>query len=241
MNAFTRQGMPSSPPKPICLCVDTAGPACQAVLSHGEVLLASRSVAMRRGHGEALVVLVEEVLADAKLDYEDVARIGVTVGPGSFTGMRVALAAARAFSATLNAPTVPIGTLEALALSDRLASGTEAPRGVSIDARNSLVYAQRFAVNGEALDDPAVLDEIVFASSLADGTRLVGPASNIIAAVMRSAGKQVTLGQSEAVPSVEALARLTAMGTPEEKPVPLYLKEADAVAAKLVGLRANPA
>ncbi len=221
----------------LILSIDTAGPACQVVVADGARVVCARSVAMLRGHGEALIPMVEDVLGEAVITYEDLDRVGVTVGPGSFTGMRVGLAAARGFSATLNIPIVGIGTLEAMAVTDRLASDVAAVRCVAIDARNGLVYGQRFDVDGTQLEQASVMADLVFAASVAPGSRLVGPATSVIAALARSAGKHVTLGDTAQVPSAEALAKLAAASDVGEKPRPLYLKPADAIAAKSAGLR----
>lgn len=232
----TEPAMPSKTSH-LILTLDTAGPACQAVVSDGPGIISAQSVAMLRGHGEALVPMIEQVLTDASITYDDLDRIGVTVGPGSFTGMRVGLAAARGYSATLNIPVVGIGTLEAMARSDQLESGINAVRCVAIDARNGLVYGQRFSADGVALEPANVMADLVFAASVTNGARLVGPATSIIAALARSAGKRITLGDPAQVPSAAALAELAAIGDVTEKPKPLYLKPADAIAAKPAGLR----
>lgn len=223
---------------PFILTMDTTGSACQAVVSSGDAVLCARSLPMQRGHGEALVPMVEEALAGADIGYEQLDRIGVTVGPGSFTGLRVGLAAARGFSATLNIPVVGIGTLEALALTDQLESGVTCERAAALDARNGLVYGQRFSEDGSPMEPANVMADIVFAASVLPGMRLVGPAQAVIAALTRSARKPTTLGMREGVPSPASLAQLASQGDPSEKPKPLYLKSADAVPAKSAGLRA---
>lgn len=222
---------------PLILTLDTAGPACQVALARGAHLVTAQSQTMMRGHGEALVPMVEAVLQEAGVTYEHLDRIGVTIGPGSFTGMRVALAAARGFSATLNVPIVGIGTLEALARTDLLETGIQAVRCASMDARNGLVYGQRFDVDSTALEAPDVMADLVFAASLPDNARLVGPATPIIAALALSSRKPVTLGNTDAVPSAAALAQLAHTGAITEQPKPLYLKAPDAIAAKPAGLR----
>lgn len=223
---------------PFILSMDTTSSACQAVISTGATVECARSAPMQRGHGEALVPMVEEVLRGAGIGYEQLDRIGVTVGPGSFTGLRVGLAAARGFSATLNIPVVGIGSLEALAVTDKIESGVDCERAVALDARNGLVYGQRFADDGTPMEPANVMADIVFAASVLRGMRLVGPAQAIIAALTRSANKPTTLGMLDGVPSAAALAQLALQGDPSEKPQPLYLKSADAVPAKSAGLRA---
>lgn len=225
-------------PDPFILTMDTSGAACQAVVSTGEDVVCAQSVPMGRGHGEVLVPMVEEVLQGAGIGYEQLERIGVTVGPGSFTGLRVGLAAARGFAATLNIPVVGIGTLEALALTDSLESSVSCDRAVALDARNGLVYGQRFTAEGAAMEPANVMADIVFAASLLPGMRLVGPAQSIIAALTRSANKPATLGTQVGFASPAALAQLAMRGDPSEKPKPLYLKSADAIPGKSAGLRA---
>lgn len=224
---------------PLLLAVDTSGPACQAVVAEGSKILAGRSQPMLRGHGEALVPMVEAVLVDAGVDYESLDRLGTTIGPGSFTGIRIALSAARSFAATLNLPLVPIGTLEALALSDALESTLAVPRAVALDARNDQVYGQRFDAAGEALDEPASMADLAFIAAIEPESRLIGSAQPVLAALARASKKPVTLGLAEPVPRLAALAQLAAQGTPVAHPSPLYLKPADAVAAKPSGLRAG--
>ncbi|MBV6656453.1 MAG: tRNA (adenosine(37)-N6)-threonylcarbamoyltransferase complex dimerization subunit type 1 TsaB [Devosiaceae bacterium] len=223
----------------LTLCIDTAGPACQAVVARGVHILSAQSEAMTRGHGEVLVPMVERALADAGHAYEDLDRIGVTIGPGSFTGLRVGLAAARGFSATLNIDVVGVGSLAALAWSDREDLPNPAAQAVALDARNGLVYGQRFDATGNPVEDPDVMADLVFAASVSDGMRLVGPMQKVLAAVCSSAGKQVVLGEAGAVPTPQALAALTLEGNPRVRAQPLYLKAADAKPQKSAGLRAE--
>ncbi|MEM5709777.1 tRNA (adenosine(37)-N6)-threonylcarbamoyltransferase complex dimerization subunit type 1 TsaB, partial [Elizabethkingia meningoseptica] len=76
------------------LAIETSGAACSAALLCGGALL-ERSEPMARGHAERLIPLIGEVLAEAGAAYADLDLVAVTVGPGTFTGMRVGLAAAR--------------------------------------------------------------------------------------------------------------------------------------------------
>src|SRR6516164_649368 len=105
---------------------------------------------MARGHQERLAPMAREVMADAGLAFADLDRIGVTVGPGSFTGLRVGVAFAKGLSLALDRPAVGIGTLEALAAE---AIGLVFP---AIDARRGQLYLQAFE-NGRALMAPDAL------------------------------------------------------------------------------------
>src|SRR5687767_11529684 len=99
----------------IVLAFDTCLNACSVAVSDGDRVLAQRLEPMARGHQERLAPLVAEVMAAAGLGFGALERIGVTVGPGSFTGLRVGLAFAKGLSAALGIPAVGVGTLEALA------------------------------------------------------------------------------------------------------------------------------
>lgn len=80
------------------LAFDTACDACSAAVWRDGAVLAREFVAMARGQSEALLPMIERVMAAAKLEFADLAAIGVTVGPGAFTGLRIGLAAARAIA-----------------------------------------------------------------------------------------------------------------------------------------------
>ena len=119
----------------IVLALDTTLAACSvAVVEDGRVL-AARSEPMLRGHQERLAPLVAEAMAEAGVGFAALDRVGVTVGPGSFTGLRVGLAFAKGLSVALSIPCVGVGTLEALAASDARVGGKEGFIAAVIDAR----------------------------------------------------------------------------------------------------------
>ena len=99
----------------IILALDTCLSACSTALLRDDVVLARRVEVMARGHQERLAGLVAETLAEAGLAFSDLNRIAVTVGPGSFTGLRVGLAFAKGLGSALGLPVIGIGTLEAMA------------------------------------------------------------------------------------------------------------------------------
>jgi tRNA threonylcarbamoyl adenosine modification protein YeaZ len=94
------------------LAIDTALAACAAaVLETGRDILASESLPMVRGHAEALIPLVARVMKRAETAFGELDRLVVTTGPGSFTGVRVGLAAARGFGIARDLPVVGVSTL----------------------------------------------------------------------------------------------------------------------------------
>ncbi|RFB05315.1 tRNA (adenosine(37)-N6)-threonylcarbamoyltransferase complex dimerization subunit type 1 TsaB [Parvularcula marina] len=121
------------------LAIDT----CLAALSvgiggGGKDIVLTRHIGV--GHAEHLAPMIEELLAEAGLTPADIGQVAVTVGPGSFMGVRVGLSFASGFALTRGLPTLPITTLEALWLS----APTGAKGAVLIDARRGQVYGQVF-------------------------------------------------------------------------------------------------
>lgn len=207
----------------IVLGIDTCLGACSAaVLRDGEAL-ASLSEPMTRGHQERLAPMVRDVVAQAGLTFEALHRIGVTVGPGSFTGLRVGLAFAKGLALALARPCIGVGTLEALAASAKV----DGPAAAVIDAGRGNLYIQLFD-GPQGLTSPAILSVDAAAARLAQvhGDRdlaLIGPGAALLHGSVRQA-HVITLD----VPSPETIGRLAA--TAEAAPAtPLYLRPPDAL------------
>lgn len=208
------------------LALDTCLAASSVAVLDGETIRAARSEPMTRGHQERIAVLAREVAAEAGVKFADLTRIAVTVGPGSFTGLRVGLSFAKGLATALSIPCVGINTLEALAASAG-ASGFVA--GV-LDAKMGQVYLQVFD-GGKALMAPDALEVGVAAARLAElysggPATLVGSGALLVAEVLPQA-EVVTL----AYPDPAAIARLAAARpAPSHSPRPLYLRAPYAVA-----------
>lgn len=138
------------------LVIDTSGPVCAAGIQDAgaENLVAAKSEMLGKGHAERLIPMIEEVLAEAGLTLQDMTRIGVTTGPGSFTGIRVGVAAARGFALALGIPAIGVTTLRVVA-EQVLEIGPPAPVAALIDAGRDEIFAQVFAPDGEPLTEPA--------------------------------------------------------------------------------------
>ncbi|WP_369058007.1 tRNA (adenosine(37)-N6)-threonylcarbamoyltransferase complex dimerization subunit type 1 TsaB [Caulobacter sp. 73W] len=204
----------------IVLAIDTCLAASSAAVIDGDRTLASRTEPMTRGHQEALGGIVRETMAQAGVDFASLDRIAVTVGPGSFTGLRVGLAFAKGLAVALNIPCIGIGTLEALA------EGRDEPRIATIDAKKGQIYWQAF--EGDApLNDPAVdgIGEVgvaarwVFAN---DDPLIMGSGEPLLSPLVPGAYCD---GPLLAVADPAAIARLGAKADPAvAQPVPLYLR-----------------
>ena len=205
------------------LVIDTALGLCTAgVFEVGETLrtLGLRSEAMTKGHSERLGGLARDAAVEAG-GFDAIDRIGVTVGPGSFTGLRVGLAFAQGLGAALNRPVVGVSTLDALA-----ASVEALDAAALIDARRGQVYA-RFWRGGVADGPPEALSLEQAAERIAAlpaGAALIGSG-----AVLMTEGAPHAVSHDLAGASPEALARLTARLDPATAPpTPLYLRAPDA-------------
>ena len=199
----------------LTLALDTALGACSAAVVDGDRVLAARAEPMTRGHQERLAPLVQEVMREAGFAFPDLARVGVTTGPGSFTGLRVGLAFARTLALALGRPCVGVSTLAALAAETRGEVVTAIP------APQDRLYTQRFR-DAAAVDAPRLVavDDL----DLTGVARLVGPAAARLAGLAPTAEVDAL-----AWPGPAALARLCAAAPePQEPPAPLYLRAPDA-------------
>lgn len=210
----------------IVLGLDTCLAACSVAVLDGGRVLAHETEAMARGHQERLAPMAERVMRNAGLGFDRLERIGVTVGPGSFTGLRVGLAFAKGLGAAMQRPVVGVGALEALA------AETEGLSFAVIDARRDQVYLQGFE-DGRALMAPDVLPLAeamarVAELAVARTPTLIGSGAPLVAAVAPGA-RLVTAEGADA----RAVARL-AQARAAIPPRPLYLRAPD---AKLPGMR----
>src|SRR5580693_643746 len=137
------------------LAIDTALEACSAAVLDTEqaAVGAHESLPMVRGHAEALIPLIARVLEKAGLDFAALDRIAVTTGPGSFTGLRVGIAAARGIALASGKPAVGLSTLAALA-APHIAGNEDTPVAAAIDARHDCVYLQVFGPDGRTVVMP---------------------------------------------------------------------------------------
>jgi tRNA threonylcarbamoyladenosine biosynthesis protein TsaB len=213
------------------LAIDTALEACSVAVLDTEhaAIAAHESRPMVRGHAEALIPLIARVLERARLTFSEIDRIAVTTGPGSFTGLRVGISAARGIALATDKPAVGLSTLAAFA-APFIAADDTLPVVVAIDARHDHVYLQVFGPGGRTLVAARLVPLREALRAAATGApRLVGTAANLLAAAWPAGERAPTVVEQRQAPDVDWVARLGAAvvetGSP---PKPLYLRAPDA-------------
>jgi tRNA threonylcarbamoyladenosine biosynthesis protein TsaB len=210
------------------LALDSALSACAAgviEVPHGAGVQESLPLAL--GHAEALMPLVARVMDRAGLTFSELDRIAVTIGPGSFTGLRVGIAAARGLALATAKPAIGISTLAAFAAPHL---GPEAPSPVvsAIDARHDHVYLQVFGPAGRVLVSPRLASVQEASAYVTETAVLVGSGASILALTgARRAGPAVV--DTRQVPELPWIARLAGAADPALCVAkPLYLRRPDA-------------
>lgn len=210
------------------LAIETSAAACSAAL-WSDGVVRERTEPMTRGHAERLVPLIGEVLAEAGAAYAELDLIAVTVGPGTFTGMRVGLAAARGIALATGRPCLGVTSFDCVLEAARAEAGAAWAEGravlVVLDSRRSEVFAQRF----EAPDGLPQAPVVAPPEELAGSGHGVGLVVGNAAAAMAAAGLGSETAVLEVAPSAAAVARvaarLWASGVrPAGLPDPLYLR-----------------
>jgi tRNA threonylcarbamoyladenosine biosynthesis protein TsaB len=213
------------------LAIDTALAACSAAVfeTDGGGVIASESLPMTRGHVEALMPLLARLMDGSNMALRDLDRVVVTTGPGSFTGLRVGISAARGIALAIDKPAVGVSTLNALA-APYLAEDDSIPVVAAIDARHEHVYLQVFGQGGRTVIAPRLADlsEAVRAAAEAPA-RLVGSAAQSIAAALTRTGRSPAAIDARGAPDIAWVARMGAVVAPSHSPAkPQYLRAPDA-------------
>jgi tRNA threonylcarbamoyladenosine biosynthesis protein TsaB len=213
------------------LAIDTALAACSAAVldTASGGILASESLPMLRGHAEALIPLLGRVMQQSGLAFADLDRIVVTTGPGSFTGLRVGIAAARGLGVATGVPVAGVSTLSAYA-APYLGADDRSPVIAAIDARHGHVYLQVFAPGGRTLIAPrlAPLQDAVHAAS-DTAACIAGSAAQAVADNLPETAPAPATIDARQAPDIGWVAQIGAVA-PEtaSPPKPQYLRAPDA-------------
>ncbi len=220
------------------LAFDTCFDACSACVAQqrdGAVVeLASRLERFETGHAERLVPMIDEVMQRAGVVFADLDRLAVTVGPGTFTGTRIGVAAARGLALATGTAIVGASSLAVMAdVAIRALGVGEVGEelAIAVDARRGEVYVQVFGASGSDAKSPPMLLAIGEAARLGRGGRLriAGSGAEAVAAAAQREGRQASAHLPGLLPDATALARMVAGLEPVEAALaPLYLRLPDA-------------
>jgi tRNA threonylcarbamoyladenosine biosynthesis protein TsaB len=212
------------------LAVDTALEACSAaVLDTSDGITASETLAMTRGHAEAVMPLIARVMRAAAIGFADLDRIAVAVGPGSFTGLRVGISATRGIALAAGKPAIGLSTLASFA-APLIADDDSTQVVAAIDARHEHVYLQVFGIGGRTLVTPRMATVRDAARTAMTGpARIIGSAANKVAAAWPKGAEPPLVVEQRAAPDIGWIARLGAAAAEGHgPPKPLYLRAPDA-------------
>ena len=230
----------------LILAIDTALDACAAAVLDTDAgkIIAQESQAMKRGHAEALMPLIARVMKASGVAFTSLDRVAVTTGPGSFTGLRVGLSAARGIGLAADKPVVGLTTLTAYA-APFVGENSEHPILSAIDARHDHVYFQMVSGDGGSLVKPKVapIAEALEAARLS-APHLVGNAAGILAERWPADAPPPSKVDVQPAPDITWVAWLGTAVSPETAPArPYYLRAPDAKPPKdpLAGASQPPA
>lgn len=211
------------------LAIDAACSACSAAVLRGGRIAAAERAEAARGQAERLLPMAVRALAAAGLDFPALTGLAATVGPGSFTGIRAALAAARGLALALGLPVVGVTTFEAVARAARRAR-LGLPCLVAVETGRADLYVQRFEADGAPRGAPAaVLPEDAARSWDGPAVLAAGTGAKRLAAALAARGVPVSVAPGDGAPDARIVARIAAGmlqrgAAPAAPPAPLYLR-----------------
>ncbi len=217
------------------LAIDCATSACSAALWHKGKLGPHRFALMRHGHGEAIMPMIGDVMAEAGLRFAQIDAFAVTVGPGGFTGLRIGLAAARGLAVATDRPLIGVTTLESVAAAQ---NDHEGALLIALDSRRVDIYLQLFGPDGTALSDPmaAMPGDVGGLLPAGEPVVIAGDAADTVIEVL-GPGVDVERRTGADLPDAAVVARLAAQRMSDaallsrSAPAALYLRPPDAVPA----------
>jgi len=200
--------------EPVILAFDTSGPYCGTALYAGGEVIAARHEEMVKGQAEALMPLIEATLQDANLPLAALTQIAVGTGPGNFTGIRIAVSAARGLSLSLGIPATGVTLFEALAVAAPL------PILATLQATRHEVYVSE--IHHDWRSEP---QQMAIADIAPPRAKLcIGHRSDEVAAHLGLKSQPAAFAPASAI--ARHMAALDHI--PDARPTPYYLRPADA-------------
>ena len=227
---------------PLTLTIDTAADACAAGLIGDGKVLAQELQEMTLGHAEALVPMVQKLVGEARVGLADIDLVAVTIGPGSYTGVRTGIAAARGFALGTGAPAAGVSSLQAVALA--AAPDSAGPILCVLETRRADYFAQLFNPDGSSRASPIVAEGKTLANLAARYSAVL--AGNAVERLIEECPALICATVSAAIwprpVDIAALAETDYAdgGLAEDTLSPLYLRAAEAKLPPQGG-RLNPA
>lgn len=200
------------------------------------------------GNAERLFPMIAEALDGAGLELAEIDRIAVTLGPGTFTGVRVGVAAARAFALAMRKPVVGTTSLAVMAHRARQQLDGECrsgPLSIAVDARRGMVYLQLFQAGGVQITDALLLDPSEAARMIATQTAgggsipVVGSGASAVAEALHVTGREASAHLPELQPHAGALVLMASELVPLGRVGPIYLRQPDVKLQTAPSLRAD--
>lgn len=208
------------------LAIDTSHGICSIALADNGIIIASKTDFEPSKQAERLFSSIETLLKEAEVSYADINAITVDIGPGSFTGIRIGLAAARGVSLAADIPVIGITGFEALALSQKESKDLL----VALDAKRGQVYAQLFSKGTSACEEMMVdygdITSIVSNTSL----DIIGDGAQLIATYLNDVTHNIIIETKLPNAEMVALAAFEKIkgGNYQNNPAPLYIRKPDA-------------
>lgn len=198
------------------LAFDTSGPYCGTAIYAGGDVIAARFEDMVKGQAEALMPIIQATLEEAGVALGDLTQIAVGTGPGNFTGIRIAVAAARGLSLSLGIPATGVTLFEALTVAAPL------PIVATVQATRREVYVSEIHEGWRSEPQQMAIEDITQPRS--EDCVCIGHRSDEVAAQLGLTAQPAMYAPASAIARyVAALDRV-----PDQRPTPYYLRPADA-------------
>jgi tRNA threonylcarbamoyladenosine biosynthesis protein TsaB len=188
----------------LILAIDSSSTACSTALARDGIPVARRGATMARGHGAALPPMIAEILEHADVAAADLGAIAVTTGPGSFTGLRIGMAAAKGLALALDRPLVGISCFDAIA-GRAAADATTAPWDllvIALESKREELYLRCLRPDGGAVIAGAALTASALANRVAplmapgSSLHVIGDAAQRVADEVRQTERPANIGVS---------------------------------------------
>lgn len=198
----------------LILSLDTSCATLSIAVLDDDKVLACQTQTMERGHGEALIPMIDTVLKQAHIDISQINGVATAIGPGSFTGVRVGLSTARGIGLALNIPVYGVTNLEAVSYE------INQPIMAVLDTKRGDYFTQDFDANGQPTNAPHIqnveqLKALLPFTAIGDGAHKLAQEINCDVV-------------SQSVPSAISIGKIALKRLNHPLPAePLYLREAD--------------